>query len=49
MKIAVVVDEENYITPLEYGNSIMLIDEESKKITEYENPGYGAMHGGKER
>ncbi len=49
MKIAVVVDEENYITPLEYGNSIMLIDEETKKITEYENPGYGAMHGGKER
>lgn len=49
MKIVAVVDEENYITPLEFGSSIMLIDKESKEIKEYENPGFGAMHGGKER
>ncbi|MGC8506376.1 MAG: hypothetical protein ACP5NK_06705 [Thermoplasmata archaeon] len=49
MKIIAVVDEENYITPLEYGSSIMLIDDETRKITEYENPGFGAIHGGKER
>lgn len=49
MKIVAVVDEENYIAPLEYGNSIMLIDDESKQIKEYENPGFGATHGGKER
>ncbi|MEM0158493.1 MAG: hypothetical protein QW812_03175 [Thermoplasmataceae archaeon] len=49
MKIAAVVDEENYVTPLEYGSSIMLIDDESKEIKEYENPGYGSPYGGKER
>lgn len=49
MKIIAVVDEENFITPLEYGNSIMEIDSESRQIKEYENPGYGAPFGGKER
>lgn len=49
MKIVAVVDEENYFVPMEFGNSIMLIDTESKEIKEYENPGFGAMHGGKER
>lgn len=49
MKIIAVVDEENYITPLEYGNSIMEIDSDSKEIREYENPGFGAPFGGKER
>lgn len=49
MKIIAVVDEEEYITPLEYGNSIMEIDSESREIREYENPGYGAPFGGKER
>ena len=42
MKIVAVVDEENYVTPLEYGNSIMLIDDESKQIKEYENTGFGS-------
>ena len=27
MKIVAVVDEENFVTPLEYGNSIMVIDD----------------------
>ncbi len=49
MKIIAVVDEEDYITPLEYGNSIMEIDSESREIREYENPGFGAPFGGKER
>ena len=49
MKLVAVVDEENYITPLEFGSSIMLIDDATKEIKEYENPGFGAMHGGKER
>ncbi len=49
MKIIAVVDDENYISPLEYGNSIMVIDDQSKQIKEYENPGFGATHGGKER
>lgn len=49
MKIIAVVDEENVLTPLEYGNSIMEIDEESKQIKEYENPGFGSPYGGKER
>ncbi|MCL4341456.1 MAG: hypothetical protein M1431_05110 [Candidatus Thermoplasmatota archaeon] len=49
MKIAAVVDEENYVTPLEYGNSIMIIDDETKQIKEYENPGFGSPYGGKER
>ncbi|MCL5665385.1 MAG: hypothetical protein M1315_00925 [Candidatus Thermoplasmatota archaeon] len=49
MKVVAVVDEENYFVPMEYGSSIMLIDTETKEIKEYENPGYGAMHGGKER
>ena len=49
MKIVAVVDDENFVTPLEYGNSIMLIDDETKQITEYENPGFGSPYGGKER
>ena len=49
MKIVAVVDDENYVTPLEYGNSIMVIDDETKKIIEYENPGFGSPYGGKER
>lgn len=49
MKIVTVVDDENYVTPLEYGNSIMVIDDETKQIKEYENPGFGAPYGGKER
>lgn len=49
MKIIAVVDEEDYLTPLEYGNSILEIDTESKEIKEYENPGFGAPFGGKER
>ncbi|MCL4328318.1 MAG: hypothetical protein M1151_03960 [Candidatus Thermoplasmatota archaeon] len=49
MKIVTVVDDENYIVPLEFGNSIMVIDSDNKDIKEYENPGFGATHGGKER
>ncbi len=48
MKVACVVDEENMLSPLEYGNSIFLIDDETEKIEEYENPGFGRTHGGRE-
>ncbi len=48
MKIACVVDDENMLAPLEYGNSVFLIDDETKKIEEYENPGFGRTHGGRE-
>jgi hypothetical protein len=48
MKVACVVDDENMLSPLEYGNSIFLIDDETKKIEEYENPGFGRTHGGRE-
>lgn len=49
MKVIAVVDEENYVTPLEYGSSIMEIDDETKQIKEWENPGFGSPFGGKER
>lgn len=49
MKIVAVVDDENYFVPMEFGSSIMLIDTDAKEIKEYENPGFGAIHGGKER
>ena len=49
MKIVTVLDEEKYIVPLEFGKSIVVVDDTSKEITEYDNPGFGAMHGGKER
>ncbi|MEM0139786.1 MAG: hypothetical protein QXZ44_04150 [Ferroplasma sp.] len=48
MKVACVVDDENMLSPLEYGNSIFLIDDETNKIEEYENPGFGRTHGGRE-
>ncbi len=49
MKIVAVIDDENCISPLEFGSSIMLMDQESGDINVYENPGFGAAHGGKER
>ncbi|AAT43111.1 hypothetical protein [Picrophilus oshimae] len=48
MKIACVVDEENVLAPLQFGSTIFLIDSETKQIEEYENPGFGSMHGGRE-
>lgn len=48
MKIIAVVDDKNMIAPLDYGDSIMEIDDESNRILEYENPGFGSPHGGKE-
>jgi len=49
MKIVAVVDEDNYLTPLEYGNAIVVLDDETKEMKEYENPGFGSPYGGKER
>ncbi len=32
MKVACVVDEDNMLSPLEYGSSIFLIDDETKRL-----------------
>ncbi|WP_201796963.1 MULTISPECIES: hypothetical protein [unclassified Thermoplasma] len=48
MKIAAVVDEENNLQPLDMGSSIILFDDASKEMKEYENPGFANPRGGKE-
>lgn len=48
MKIAVVLDSEDKLSPLDLGEKIDIIDTEEKKIEEYENPGFQRPHGGKE-
>ncbi|MCL5787937.1 MAG: hypothetical protein M1581_04935 [Candidatus Thermoplasmatota archaeon] len=49
MKVIAVVDEEDVLTPLEYGNTIVEIDTETKQKKFYENPGFGSPFQGKER
>ncbi len=49
MKIIAVVDEDDVLTPLEYGNTIVEIDTETDQKKFYENPGYGSPFQGKER
>lgn len=48
MKIAVVLDSEDKLSPLDLGEKIDIIDTEEKKIQEFENPGFQKSHGGKE-
>lgn len=48
MKLAVVLDGENKLSPLDMGEKIDLIDTDEKKILEYANPGFQRPHGGKE-
>ncbi len=49
MKVIAVVDEDDVLTPLEYGNTIVEIDTETKQKKFYENPGFGSPFQGKER
>lgn len=49
MKVIAVVDDENELMPLEYGNTIVSIDTETGEKKYYENPGYGSPFQGKER
>lgn len=49
MKVIAVVDDENVLMPLEYGNTIVQIDTETGEKKMYENPGYGSPYQGKER
>ena len=44
MKVIAVVDEENVLMPLEYGNTIVEIDTETGEKKLYENPGYGSPY-----
>lgn len=48
MKIAVVHSKENDLTPLDLGEVISVIDTADKKISQYQNPGYERIPGGKE-
>ncbi len=48
MKLIVVLDGDNKLTPLDMGEKIDLIDTDEKKILEYDNPGFQKPHGGKE-
>ncbi len=49
MKIIAVVDDENVLTPLEYGETIIQVDTETGEKKLYENPGFGSPYQGKER
>ncbi|MGC8645457.1 MAG: hypothetical protein ACP5UO_04215 [Thermoplasmata archaeon] len=48
MKIAVVHGKDDSLAPLDLGEVISIVDTEEKKITQYENPGYERVPGGKE-
>lgn len=48
MKIALVMDNEHNLTPLDIGEQLAIIDEEKKVVEVYDNPGFGVPHGGKE-
>jgi hypothetical protein len=49
MKVIAVVDDENVLTPLEYGETIIEVDTETGEKKLYENPGFGSPYQGKER
>ena len=49
MKIVAVVDDENVLTPLEYGETIIEVNTETGEKKLYENPGFGSPYQGKER
>ncbi|MEL9914724.1 MAG: hypothetical protein QW078_00315 [Thermoplasmatales archaeon] len=48
MKIAVVHGKDDTLAPLDLGELISIVDTEEKKITQYENPGFEKIPGGKE-
>ncbi len=48
MKIAVVHSKENDLTPLDLGEVISVVDTKDKKISQYQNPGFERIPGGKE-
>ncbi|MEM0128241.1 MAG: hypothetical protein QXO03_04050 [Thermoplasmatales archaeon] len=48
MKVAVVHGKDDTLAPLDLGELISIIDTDEKKITQYENPGFERVPGGKE-
>jgi predicted Fe-Mo cluster-binding NifX family protein len=48
MKIAVAHSKENDLVPLDLAEVISIVDTEEKKISQYQNPGFERMPGGKE-
>lgn len=48
MKIAVAHSKENDLVPLDLAQLISIVDTEEKKISQYENPGFERVPGGKE-
>ena len=48
MKIAVAHSKENNIVPLDLAEIISIVDTEEKKISQYDNPGFERVPGGKE-
>lgn len=48
MKIAVVHSKENELVPLDLAELISIVDTDEKKISQYQNPGYEKVPGGKE-
>ncbi|MCL4446911.1 MAG: hypothetical protein M0Z77_00520 [Thermoplasmatales archaeon] len=48
MKIAVAHSKENGLVPLDLAELISIVDTDEKKISQYENPGFERVPGGKE-
>ncbi|MCL4333626.1 MAG: hypothetical protein M1290_02120 [Candidatus Thermoplasmatota archaeon] len=48
MKIAVAHSKDNSLVPLDLAELISIVDTEEKKISQYDNPGYEKVPGGKE-
>ncbi|MEM0133752.1 MAG: hypothetical protein QXU18_00780 [Thermoplasmatales archaeon] len=48
MKIAVAHSKENNLVPLDLAEVISIVDTNEKKISQYENPGFERVPGGKE-
>ncbi len=48
MKIAVAHSKDNGIVPLDMAELISIVDTEEKKISQYQNPGFERVPGGKE-
>lgn len=48
MKVAIVHNKENELSPLDMGEVISIVNTEEKKMTQYENPGFERVPGGKE-
>jgi len=48
MKVAIVHNKENDLSPLDLGEIISIVDTDEKKVSRYENPGFERIPGGKE-